>query len=244
MANRPQFAADEIYHVYNRGVEKRLIFNDDSDRIRFVDDLYEFNDTAPAQKRSPEVGLPTRKDIAPAKNKYSEVRLPIQKVNRDTLVDILCFCLMPNHYHLLIRAKSESAVTEFMRKLGTGFTNYFNKKYERSGVLFQGKFKAVHIASDSQLMYIPHYIHLNPLDICMPEWKTIGVSSHKKALGCLEQYEWSSFHDYMGNQKFSFLLETSFIDSMFKTKRGGYGDELKRWIKDMNLDAVKDVTID
>lgn len=236
MAIRPQFVADEIYHIYNRGVEKRNIFLDNDDHLRFICSLYEFNDKNPASN--------LWYYSSQFNSTKSDFLMKSDFVEKDGLVDVLCFCLMPNHYHLLVRAKSDSAVTEFMRKLGTGYTNYFNKKYKRSGVLFQGKFKAVHIASDSQLMYIPHYIHLNPLDICMPEWKTIGVSSHKKALGCLEQYEWSSFHDYTGKQKFSFLLETSFIDSIFKTKRGGYGDELKRWVKDIDLDAMKDILID
>ncbi|MBP9716185.1 MAG: transposase, partial [Candidatus Pacebacteria bacterium] len=106
----------EIYHIYNRGVDKRDIFMDDEDRIRFIHDLYEFNDLNPVLN----LGLSL-------KNKSNEVGLPyFRKNKRENLVEILAFCMMDNHFHLMIRSVSENGITEFMRKLGTGYTNYFN----------------------------------------------------------------------------------------------------------------------
>ncbi|MFA7192469.1 MAG: transposase, partial [Candidatus Paceibacterota bacterium] len=142
----------EIYHIYNRGVDKRDIFMDDEDRVRFIHDLYEFNSTNPA---------PNLNDyLKRGKVNNLEVGLPeIQRKPRELLVEILAFCMMDNHFHLMIRPVSENGITEFMRKIGTGYTNYFNKKYERNGALFQGKFKSVHIEKDAHLMYLPIYIH-------------------------------------------------------------------------------------
>ncbi|MBP9716168.1 MAG: transposase, partial [Candidatus Pacebacteria bacterium] len=105
----------EIYHIYNRGVDKRDIFMDDEDRIRFIHDLYEFNDSNPVIKLNYHL------------SNNSEVGLPnIQRKPRELLVEILAFCMMDNHFHLMIRSVSENGITEFMRKLGTGYTNYFN----------------------------------------------------------------------------------------------------------------------
>src|SRR3989338_6454859 len=110
---RPIFANDEIYHVYNRGVEKRDVFIHEKDYFRFIHNLFEFNDTAPAENTY-------------YRNVY-EVRLHKIEKPKECLVEILSFCLMPNHYHLMLRQKVENGITKFMRKIGTGYTNYFNK---------------------------------------------------------------------------------------------------------------------
>src|SRR3989338_5554876 len=110
---------DTIYHIYNRGVEKRTTFINNRDRLRFINSLYFFNYTFPSIKQS-EVGLP----------------IP-ENDGREPLVELMAFCLMPNHYHLMLRDLTENGITEFMRKLGTGYTNYFNLRYQRVGALFQ-----------------------------------------------------------------------------------------------------------
>src|SRR3989344_7435434 len=162
---RPIFKTGNLYHVYNRGTDKRDIFLDDKDRLRFIHNLWEFNDTAPADNfhyKRPlhEVGLREIRRIRKTK------RPP-----RKLLVKLHVFCLMNNHFHLIIEPLSDIGVTEFMRKLGTGYTNYFNQKYERSGVLFQGKFKAVMLESESHFVHIPYYIHCNPLDYKFRSWR-------------------------------------------------------------------------
>ncbi|KKU92608.1 MAG: Transposase, partial [Parcubacteria group bacterium GW2011_GWA1_48_11b] len=110
----------EIYHIYNRGVEKRSTFLDDKDRFRFIHDLFEFNDEAPVKNLTYYIG----------RNKSKEVGLH-KRLPRKLLIELLAFCVMPNHFHLLVRQKVDGGVTEFMRKLGTGYTNYFNQKYSR-----------------------------------------------------------------------------------------------------------------
>src|SRR3989344_4697111 len=156
---KPDFIKEGIHHVYNRGVEKRTIFKQERDYLRFIHDLYEFNDSAPAVNTNYYHNL--------SKSNFHK----LERKPRKLLVEILCFCLMPNHYHLMLREKVEGGITEFMRKIGTGYTNYFNTKYERVGPLFQGKFKTVNIERQAHLLYLPHYIHLNPLDLAVPEWR-------------------------------------------------------------------------
>lgn len=222
----------EIYHIYNRGVDKRDIFMDDEDRIRFIHDLYEFNDSNPVIKLNYHL------------SNNSEVGLPnIQRKPRELLVEILVFCMMDNHFHLMIRSVSENGITEFMRKLGTGYTNYFNKKYERNGALFQGKFKSVHIEKDSHLMYLPIYIHFNPLDFEFPEWRKGKIKNFKKAIEFLGEYRWSSYMDYTGQKNFPSLIKKDFI-----LQRVGnevkFKKEVVDWLENFNESEIKEVSLE
>lgn len=223
----------EIYHIYNRGVDKRNIFIDDEDRFRFIHDLYEFNDIAPAinltfylSDKTKEVGLPN-----------------IKRKSREVLVEILAFCMMDNHYHLIVRQKVENGITEFMRKLGTGYTNYFNKKYERSGALFQGKFKSVHINNEAHFMYLPVYVHLNPLDFKFPEWRERKIKDYEKAIEFLDTYRWSSYMDYVGKKNFPSIIKKDFLldrlDSEINIKR-----EIIDFLKLFDELIIKDVIIE
>lgn len=125
---KPSFVENQIYHIYNRGVEKRDVFLEDKDYLRFIHDLFEFNDENSAlnvvyyfNRQSKEVEL-----------QYLEK----ERKPRKLMVEILIFTLMPNHFHLVVKQKRENGIVKFMQKLGTGYTNYFNKKYERVGSLF------------------------------------------------------------------------------------------------------------
>jgi putative transposase len=105
---------------------------------------------------------------------------------------------MPNHVHLLIRAREEGDVSKFMQKLMTGYTMYFNMRHERSGALFQGKFKATHVDTDRYLRYLISYIHLNPIKLIEPRWKDTGIGNRKRAERYLGKYAYSSYLDYVG----------------------------------------------
>jgi putative transposase len=194
---RPKFITGEIYHVYNRGTDKRDVFLDDSDYFRGIHDIFEFNDQRPALDLSRRVN----------KGKLHEVGLHAIKKPRKLWVEVLCFCLMPNHYHFLLRQLEDGGITEFMRKFGTGYTNYFNAKYERSGVLFQGKFKAVHVAKEAHFMYLSHYIHLNPMDLYESGWSENGLKNFTGAREFLEKYRWSSYLDYIDKKNFPSLTQ-------------------------------------
>ena len=208
-----------IYHIYNRGVEKRKVFIDERDHLRFLSDLFEFNNKNPAIN----LNYHTKHN----NDQYLEVRLP----NRETIVEILAFCLMPNHFHLILKQTEERGITEFMRKLGTGYTNYFNKKYNRVGSLFQGKFKSVGITTDAHLLHLPYYIHSNPLDLVAPKWRKGEIGNYKKAINFLEEYRWSSYLDYIGKQNFPLITERKFILSLFHNERE-YQKEMLQWLKE------------
>lgn len=176
--------------------------------------------------------------------KSSEVRLQkIERKPRKLLVEILCFCLMPNHYHLLVRQRVEDGVTEFMRKLGTGYTNYFNIKRERVGALFQGKFKAVHVSNDRHFLYLPHYIHLNPLDLYQPEWRDQQLRSATKALVYLSSYRWSSYRDYIGMKNFPSVTQNRELIFGSRTSED-YRRDIAEWLRDFDLEPMQEVLLE
>ena len=227
---RPQFAEGELYHIFNRGVEKRNIFMTDGDRFRFIYNLYEFNDTAPAQ------------NIFYKRSAFNAYEVGLRK-SKKSLVEILAFVLMPNHYHLMLRQLVEGGVTEFMRKLGTGYTNFFNLKYDRVGSLFQGKFKAVLLKHEAHFAHLPHYIHLNPLDIVMPEWRKGDVKNDAKAMRFLKSYRWSSLLDYLGNKNLPQIIEQQFLTECI----GGPKEFLSRTRENMkhnNLNLIQEIILE
>lgn len=214
---------NEIYHIYNRGVEGRDVFLNEKDHLRFIHDLFEFNDQSPALE-------------------YREVQLR-RKNPRKLLVEILVFCLMPNHFHLLLKQKIDSGISEFMRKLKTGYTNYFNKKYQRPGPLFQGKYKFVIVKNETHFAYLPHYIHFNPLDLIMPEWRQGKIRDYRKAASFLKGYRWSSFLDCIGEKNFpSLISRDSILDVCGGAKR--YNKNAFAWLRDMQLERIKDVVLE
>jgi putative transposase len=207
----PPFINLHIYHIYNRGVEKRKVFLDGQDRFRFIHDLYEFNDEDPVLPAN--IRLSARR---PSQAQCLEVEpLNIRK-KRKLLVDILVWCLMPNHFHLLIRQRKDNGIVLFMQKLGTGYTMYFNQKYHRVGPLFQGRFKAVLVENDNYLLHLSRYIHLNPIELIEPNWKVNGISALSKCNRFLEKYRFSSYLDYINKKNFPSITERGLINQYFK----------------------------
>ena len=197
----PIFVNNNFYHIYNRGVEKRDVFEEDGDYVRFIHHLFHLNDskmTLANFSRSLKMN-----EVGPRSFQY--------KSNTTRLVTIHAFALMPNHYHFLVRQEEEFGVSKFMQKLGTGYTMFFNSKYKRSGALFQGKFKAVHINSNRYMQYIPHYIHLNPLALLNEG----GRTSFIEKVNFLNQYKWSSYPDYVGIKNFPSVTNRDFILGLF-----------------------------
>jgi len=213
----------ELYHALNHGVEKRNLFIDDGDRLRFVHDLYEFNDTAPA----------------PEFIKYREFVTPdIRTVRaRERIVDIHGWCLMGNHYHLLLSERVDEGLTKFLRKLNIGFAMYYNERYKRSGTLFRGRTKRIRINTDAHFLHILHYIHLNPLDFLKgaETWRTLEIKNSNKALSFLEKYRWSSYLDYCGTKNFSSVITKELFGDVFRN----YKKTLASYLKDIELSDVR-----
>lgn len=165
--NQTIFANNEFYHVFNRGVEKRITFMNKRDYGRFIEtmDYYRIKDHL---------------------TRFSFRDRPIL-IKKNTIgtpfIDIVCFCLMPNHFHMLVKQIEDNGISTFLSKLSNSYTKYFNTKYERPGPLFQGSFKAVRIEDDEQLLHVSRYIHLNPLiDYLTRDLKTYPYSSYPEYL--------------------------------------------------------------
>jgi len=178
-----EFQTGEYYHIYNRGVDKREIFLDKWDYIRFLQSMREFNRVEPVGS------LYVRQELerkAREQDKMKRARNPLRGVrtlDRRKLVEFICYCLNKNHYHLLLKQVVDGGISEFIKRLSGGYTNYFNFKNNRSGVLFQSSFKAIHIKTDSYLFQLSGYINGNP-----------EIHKITKA----ENWPWSSYLDYIG----------------------------------------------
>jgi putative transposase len=162
MQRREFFTIGEYYHIFNRGVEKRQIFKRNTDYTRLLRSLIFFNTENPIQMRDEDKVRPRPEE---------------------RLVDVVSYCLNQNHFHLILRENKENGIAMFMKKIGTGYAMYFNKRYNRSGVLFQGRFKSVHINSNDLLLYMSAYVNCNS-----------QIHGIEKA----EKYPWCSFSEYMG----------------------------------------------
>jgi len=173
------------FHVYNRGVEKREIFSGNQDYQRFLRALAAANATHPIHISNFYRG-PTLVEI-------------LSGISEDErLIDVGAYCLMPNHFHLLVREKRENGLAKFMQKFSTAYTMYFNTKYERSGALFQGSYKAKLVEHDQYLRHLFTYIHLNPIALAHPDWETRGIEDIAAAQRQLLAYAYSSYPDYIG----------------------------------------------
>lgn len=141
------FVVGEFYHIYNRGVDKRIIFSDEHDINRFMQSMDVFNVLEP-------IGSIYEKTFA-------DKRFGSLASKSEKLVNFIAYCLNPNHYHFILEPLVDRGIEKFMQRLGTGDTKYFNNKYKRSGALFQGKFKSIHIDSNEYLLHLSAYVNLN-----------------------------------------------------------------------------------
>lgn len=210
---------NKIYHIYNRGVDKRIVFTEDDNYKRFIDYFFDFNDFKL---------LDISEDLGEENLRRETSENILENIDNKFLVDILAFCLMPNHFHLLLRQKSEGGIAKFMQRIGTGYTVAFNKKEERSGSLFQGTFKAVQVENQEYLDYLIFYIHFNPLSL-MEKEKT---NKKEIILDFLNNYRWSSHKDYFDVDKLpedQLLINKEFILENFESSKE-YKRKLFEWL--------------
>lgn len=188
---------EEIYHVFNRSVAKQPIFltSQNYKRAVAVIDFYRYQNLTLRFSHYDRLPQEQRKDF----------RENLAK-NGQLITEILTFCLMPNHFHFLLRQLKDNGISVFMRNFQNSYSRYFNTKQERSGALFQSMFKAVRIESDEQLIHVSRYIHLNP------------VSSMLIKIDSLRDYHWSSFGEFMGSVN-SNLTDTKVILGYFKSRQ-------------------------
>lgn len=207
MVINPPFVTGSYYHIYNRGVEKRNIFIGRRDYQQFLlaMDFY-------------------RKNPLPAK--LSDFKRGIEKIkkveNQIDLVQFFSYCLMPNHFHFLIKQTTDGGITHFIRKFANSYTRYFNTKYDRIGPLFQGTFKAKIIENDEYLLQVSKYIHRNPL----------------KLNSSLHSYPYSSYKHYLHKDKHPFC-NTEFILSYFSIVNPNLG--YRSFVEDNKIEEPADI---
>jgi len=206
---------------------------DDKDYYRFIHDLFEFNDQQRVQSNFRRFN---------AKSHAVGVRA-IKRRERKLLVKIHAFCLMPNHYHLLLSPMIESGVAMFMQKLNGGYVQYFNQRHERAGTLFERKYKSVLVDSQAHFLHLPYYIHLNPLDMVAPEWRERKINDLSKALDYLDGYKWSSHLDYSGKQNFPSVTQRDFLLEVFGGTKG-YEKLLKSWLRDLSINKLGNLILE
>lgn len=202
---------DQVYHIYNRGNEKRQIFGDRRDFIRLHETLRYYQ-------------------IAGFKPKFSNSTLEIfSKLDPSKkIVEILAYCFMPNHFHLLLRQVTEGGISEFVSKFSNSYTKYYNTKYKRIGALFQGQFKSVLVESDEQLVHVSRYIHLNPF---------VGFLVKE-----LTEYDWSSYPQYL-NLK-NGIANKDFVMQFFESPKSYQAFVTDQASYAQDLDIIKHKLLD
>lgn len=222
MSRNISIAPGEFYHLYNRGTDKRDIFSTEADHERFLALLYLSN-----TNKSFHID-----DVKKSQGSTSRNLLECIDVEREeNLISICAYCLMPNHFHLLVYEKNEHGISKFMQKLMTGYTMYFNNRHERSGALFQGKFKATHANEDAFLKYLVSYIHLNPVKLIEPRWKENGIQDRQSAEKFLHQYRYSSYLDYLGISRIeSKILTREALPNYFDDVKD-FNAEMADWLE-------------
>lgn len=169
-------ATGYVYHIYNRGVERRQIYSDSREYARFLDTMQYYQYSNPVIRYSKYLQQP----IDVRKNILDGLR------TQPKIIDLYAYCLMPNHFHLLVRQERDRGISQYLANLSNSYSKYFNTKHARVGPLLQGPFKAVLIETDEELLHVSRYIHINPVvSLIIPREK-------------LDSYPWSSFSEYLG----------------------------------------------
>ncbi len=171
------------------------------------------------------------------------MRRPKKKNVKRELVDALCWCLMSNHPHILVSEKMEGGAGIFSKKIIGGYTKYFNKKNERSGVLFQGRSKIIPVTKDEHFLYLPYYIFSNPIKLIEPQWKDKGIKNLKKVIKFLDNYKWSSYIDIIGENNFPSIINKKLFFEIFDTNEKQFKKEFIEWLKGFRR-ATSDDTSD
>src|SRR3989339_1119251 len=188
----------EYYHIFNRAVNKQVIFHDTSDYFRFLFLTLYFQSPIIFQQLGRKV-----KEFVQSRALDSVEEDEIIKKRR---VELVAFCIMPNHFHLIVKELDEGGIAAYMQRVLTSYSKYYNTKYEKSGHVFQGPYQAVHVEDNRQLLHLSAYIHRNPREI--PKW-------FKKE----DRYSWSSYQDFIGENRWSDLLLSDIVLGQFKDKK-------------------------
>lgn len=210
------------YHLYNRGVEKRLIFMDEMDYSVFISYLAAY------------LSLPDLQGVSLQVEKVSPSKVPKNYFGE---IKLLAFCLMPNHFHLMVKQESDHGIDHFMRSLSTKYVRYFNSKYKRVGSLFQDTYKGVRIENEYQFVYLSKYIHRNPMDLF----------TCKDTPCRLEDYRYSSYGNYLSKYRQEWLDIEEILELFSSVNRQISYNNYKQFVdesSDNDISFIKDVVLD
>lgn len=215
------FRDGEIYHVFNRGIDRRSTFTDkkEFERIQKLVKFYRHKDT------------PIRFSQVNQQPRETRERILNDLYKKDRIIDILSYCIMPNHFHFLLQQTVEKGISTFISNITNAYTKYFNTKNKRTGPLFEGIFKAVHIESEEQLVHVSRYIHLNPV--------ASGIIPDEE----FEDYKWSSYPEYLSISSKE-ITQKELILNMFKSVSAyrEFVNNQKDYAK--QLDAIKHLVLE
>ena len=218
---RPEILSNnEIYHIFNRGVDKKPIFIDKKDYSHAIEtlDYYRFLDP------------PTRFSYFLKTNSDEKAIFQRQLESHTKLVKIIAYCLMPNHYHLILKQNYENGISKFISLFQNSYAKFFNQRHERIGHLIQGSFKSVRVISNEQLLHLGRYIHLNPVNAFLIKSEDLST------------YQWSSYPHYLGKQHMQ-LIESDIILNNF-TDNNAYKLFVENTTKQQDIELIHHLTFD
>ena len=224
------FTTGDFLHVYNRGNRKSEIVRDERDKWRFMQALYFFNDA-----RSSQNVLRNIERVKLSKSDFDR--------NRDPLVKIICYSLLPNHFHLVLKEFKEGGISKFMQKLGTGYTNFFNLKHQETGRLFQGSYKGKVIKKQSYLDYLSVYIQVINILELFPGGLKNALDDLDKGFNFVENYPFSSYLDFVGKNE-SLIVDRIAIKEVFSRPGEDYGKFAREIVETRKFEVLDDLKLD
>lgn len=221
-----EYSPNAYYHLYNRGVEKRTIFLDEQDHAVFLSYLKTYLLPKDEDTLRAVLGDPS------SSSREKDAALKALRLNNfaDTLA-LLAYCLMPNHFHFLVKQTEAETIDRFMQSFCTRYSLYFNRKHRRIGGLFQGKYKAVRVTKDEQLLHLSRYIHRNP----------IALASQGPTL---RGYTYSSYPQYLGLARAEWLHPEDILGYFPKSQRRGYQEFVEGQGEESGAILIAKLTID
>jgi len=192
------YLENSYYHLYNRGVDKRALFQNEHDYHTFLYYLKLYLAPPESLQFGAQVG-----PVQEAPVQARRIKINLEQVNLHHQIKLLAYCLMPNHFHLLVYQKTRAAITQFMRRLSTAYSMTFNKRYQRTGGLFESNYRAVLVETEEQLIYLSKYIHRNPIKLT-----PVPSQPPERFLS----YPYSSLHQYLGSHSINWLYPKKILE--------------------------------
>jgi putative transposase len=238
---KTEFKKGKIYHVYNLGLKGKSIFANESDKERFLQSIYlsnnsnSFRGVSELKKNRENISISAVRNI-----------LKVKKIRISPLVQILSLCLMPNHFHLILKENKKNGISGFMQKIGNSYGKFYSNKYGQKGSVFSGRFKVAQVENNEQLNYLFVYINaVNPAQLVEPYLKIKGVENFSLAWNSVENYKWCSHLDLMSPRSSLILDKDSFLKTFGNPKN--YNDLAKEVLSGKRNDIweiLKKISID